>query len=67
MTFTETAYNATDKSSLTDGKHYDDVMMRKAVENVKKSGNFNRYNACTNNCQDFTQAVKEEYKRLGGK
>lgn len=40
----------------TDGKHYDDAIMRRAVEDVKNSRKFTYYKALgdgQNNCQDF--------------
>lgn len=46
----------------TDGIHYDDKIMRKAVNNVKK--NFNYYRAWSNNCQTFTHSVVMEYYRI---
>lgn len=47
----------------TDGIHYDDKTMRKAVNNVKKNFN-NYYTAYDNNCQNFTYSVVAEYYRI---
>ena len=65
--FTETDPNVIAKYRETDGKHYDDAIMRRAVEDVKNSGKFNHYNLINNNCQDFTQSVRKRYEELGGK
>ena len=55
-------------------KYYDDVIMRQAVENVNSSGDFEpeNYNMPgmgknKKNCQDYCDALRKEYKRLGGK
>jgi RHS repeat-associated protein len=53
---------------------YDDMIMRRAIENVNNSGQFapEDYSLMgtgrpkKNNCQDYKTALKEEYKRLGG-
>ncbi|PAF44758.1 hypothetical protein [Helicobacter sp. 11S02596-1] len=47
----------------TDGKHYDDDIMRKAVENVKQTFS-PKYNLFLNNCQDFTSSVIREYQKI---
>ena len=65
--FTETNPNIIARYRETDGKHYDDVIMRKAVEDVKKSGKFYYYKALgngRNNCQDFVQDVKDKYYEI---
>ena len=65
--FTETDPNVIAKYRETDGKHYDDAIMRKAVEDVKKSGKFYYYKALgngRNNCQDFVQDVKDKYYEI---
>jgi len=50
---------------------YDDVLMNKAIENVKKSGRFDEkgknYKLTGNNCQDFADAMREEYNNLYNK
>ena len=40
--------------------HCDDIMMRKAEQNVQPS----QYNFCTNNCQDYQDKLKIEYQRI---
>jgi hypothetical protein len=40
--------------------HYNDCVMRMAVQNVK----LNSYNLIGNNCQDWAKNVRDEYKRL---
>ena len=62
--FTETDPNVIARYRETDGKHYDDAIMRKAVEDVKKSGKFYYYNALGNNCQDFVESVKNRYHEI---
>lgn len=44
-------------------KHYDDALMRQALENVMSNWNM-EYNVLTNNCQHFTEALRKEYERL---
>jgi len=43
-----------------------DELTAKAVENVKKTGEFKKetYNVAINNCNDFAEAVFSEYKKL---
>ncbi|MCR5750426.1 MAG: RHS domain-containing protein, partial [Kiritimatiellae bacterium] len=50
----------------TEYRHYDDKLMRKAVEAVVKTGKWTRekYNFVTHNCQDFVEAVIKEYNKL---
>ena len=62
--FTETDPNVIARYRETNGKHYDDAIMRKAVEDVKKSGKFYYYNALGNNCQDFVESVKNRYHEI---
>lgn len=65
--FTETNPSVIAEYSETDGKHYDDAIMRKAVEDVKKSGKFYYYKALgngRNNCQDFVESVTKRYWEL---
>ena len=65
--FTETDPNVIAKYRETDGQHYDDAIMRKAVEDVKKSMRFLYYKAIgegKNNCQDFVQDVKDRYYEI---
>ncbi|MFA0923762.1 hypothetical protein [Xanthomonas fragariae] len=40
--------------------HYDDCLMRIAVQNVK----LGTYHLIGNNCQDWASSVQDEYKRL---
>ena len=53
--------------------HYDDALVRQAVENVKHRNEVKPYQLTwigkqdKYNCQDFGSSVKNEYKRLGGK
>ncbi|WP_219349859.1 hypothetical protein, partial [Helicobacter sp. 13S00482-2] len=47
----------------TDGIHYDDRIMRRAVDNVKETFNM-YYKAWNNNCQAFTHSVVSEYYRI---
>jgi hypothetical protein len=61
--------------------YYDDVLMVQAVQNLRNSGrwlpddpnepwysnsNPNDYDLTLHNCQDFADALREEYERLGG-
>ena len=65
--FTETDPNVIAKYRETDGQHYNDAIMRKAVEDVRKSGKFNYYKALgngRNNCQDFVESVTKRYWEL---
>lgn len=50
-------------------KHYDDNIMKKAVEKAKSSGRFNgkSYGFISNNCQDFLSNVLYHYQQMGGK
>ncbi|WP_180674042.1 hypothetical protein, partial [Helicobacter sp. 13S00482-2] len=48
----------------TDGIHYDDRIMRRAVDNVKEIFEMKKYNVLFNNCQDFTHSVVSEYYRI---
>lgn len=62
------------------GPYYDDNTMLQAEQNVRNSGKFlpdlnepwwknpspYDYDLTLHNCQDFTDALREEYKRLGG-
>ncbi|EPZ51287.1 hypothetical protein M902_3009 [Bacteriovorax sp. BAL6_X] len=47
-------------------KFYYDNMMRRAVKNVKMTGEFikENYGAFSNNCQDFADALRKEYEKL---
>lgn len=47
---------------------YDDDVMRRAFVNVLATGNWgaSRYSKKSHNCQDFSDALKKEYRRLGG-
>lgn len=59
-------------------KHYDDSLMRKAIENVQRKKALSlgfppkqelkyaphKYNALTRNCQEFVSDVEKEYKKL---
>ena len=65
--FTETNPDVIAKYRETDGQHYDDAIMRKAVEDVKNSGKFNYYKVFgdgRNNCQDFVESVTKRYWEL---
>jgi len=44
-----------------EGPHYDDATMRDAVKEVKKS--IKPYCLIGNNCQDFSDKVRDEYER----
>jgi RHS repeat-associated protein len=46
---------------------YDDEIMRKALANVESRWNGSSYNIAFRNCQDFNDALRKEYFRLGGK
>lgn len=50
-------------------KHYDDNIMKKAVEKAKSSGRYNgkSYGFISNNCQDFLSNVLYHYQQMGGK
>lgn len=62
--FTETDPSVIARYRATDGKHYDDAIMRKAIEDIRKSGKFNYYNALNNNCQDFVEDVRNRYREI---
>ncbi|WP_300222128.1 filamentous hemagglutinin N-terminal domain-containing protein [uncultured Helicobacter sp.] len=62
--FTETNPNVIAKYRETDGQHYDDAIMRKAVEDVKNSGSFKQYLPLIWDCQIFVKDVKKRYKEL---
>lgn len=64
-----------------EGPFYDDSIMQQAEQNLRNSGNWlpddpgepwysnanpNDYDLTLNNCQDFADALREEYRRLGG-
>ena len=64
------------------GPHYDDTTMREALENLRDSKQWlpdnpsekwyentdpYDYDLILRNCQDFSDALRTEYKRLGGK
>ena len=55
------------------GPIYDDAIMRKAINNLIKSGQWNKkgkvngYDLIRHNCQDFAEAARQEYERLGGR
>jgi hypothetical protein len=49
-----------DKYTPNNERHYDDATMREAVKNVK-SGD---YGVCKNNCQDYSDKLRQEYRRL---
>ena len=61
-------YKENKKDYKMDDTIYDDVIMNKAIENVKKSGRFDEkgknYKLTGNNCQDFADAMREEYNNL---
>ncbi|WP_321372504.1 RHS repeat-associated core domain-containing protein [uncultured Desulfuromusa sp.] len=48
---------------------YDDQIIRKAAQNVNNTGQFDPadYVLWSNNCQDYSSALRDEYKKLGGK
>ena len=45
------------------GPHYDDAIMRKSENNLRKSGDWtaNKYHLFGHNCQDFADALRHEY------
>jgi len=56
------------------GRHYDDATIRRAVDNLKKSGMWGKegkriggYDVYHHNCQDFVDEVIREYFRIGGR
>lgn len=55
------------------GPEYDDKIMRNAIKNLIESGEWkghgqeNGYNLFRHNCQDFADAARKEYGRLGGR
>lgn len=61
--FEETDPDIISKYRDTDGKRYDDAIMRKAVEEVKQSFDL-KYRLWGNNCQDFTQSVREQFQEI---
>ena len=46
------------------GGNYNDDLMRKAVNNVKADWSKRKYNGIFHNCQDFVDAVLDEYDKL---
>lgn len=60
----ETDPNVIAKYRESEGKHYDDAIMRKAVEDVKNSGSFKQYFPLIWDCQIFVKDVKKRYKEL---
>ncbi|MFH2059322.1 MAG: hypothetical protein ABIJ59_10530 [Pseudomonadota bacterium] len=49
------------------GPIYDDDIIRKALKNLESRWDGSNYNVATdNNCQDFSDALRQEYFRLGG-
>lgn len=46
------------------GTNYNDDLMRKAVNNVKADWAKRDYNGLFHNCQDFVDAVLDEYNKL---
>jgi hypothetical protein len=48
------------------GPIYDDEIMRKALSNIRGLWNARKYHVANNNCQDFADALRREYSRLGG-
>ncbi len=49
------------------GPIYDDDIMRRALRNLEGRWDRSNYNVATeNNCQDFSDALRQEYFRLGG-
>lgn len=49
------------------GPTYDDEIMRRALGNIEGLWDGSNYNVATeNNCQDFSDALRHEYLRLGG-
>jgi hypothetical protein len=48
------------------GPIYDDSIMREALKNIRPLWDGGNYNVGTNNCQDFNDALRQEYFRLGG-
>ena len=51
-----------------DTEVYDDILMKKAEDKVKESGQFDKkgekYKEVGNNCQDFADALRKEYNKL---
>ena len=45
---------------------YNNSIKRKALENIRSNWDGSNYNVGTNNCQDFSDALRQEYFRLGG-
>ena len=46
------------------GSNYNDDLMRKAVNNVRADWSKRDYNGLSHNCQDFVDAVLDEYDKL---
>lgn len=53
----------TGKDYRYDNKHYDDNLMREALEHVKDGGYSNKPWK-KNNCQDWAERLRKEYERL---
>lgn len=48
------------------GPIYNDDIMRRALQNIESIWDRSNYNVATQNCQDFSDALRREYFRLGG-
>jgi uncharacterized protein RhaS with RHS repeats len=48
------------------GPIFDDEIMRKALSNITGRWDEKKYHVTNNNCQDFSDALRREYSRLGG-
>jgi uncharacterized protein RhaS with RHS repeats len=59
----DTGHTIDDYSFTRDPKHYDDNIMRQAEQNVQQSWDTD-WSLSTNNCQDYTDAVKTEHDRI---
>ncbi|WP_031481664.1 RHS repeat domain-containing protein [Maridesulfovibrio frigidus] len=65
--FSSTGVKHDEKGDSTPvGEHFDDHIMRQAEKNIDKTGKYKegKYKVVGNNCQDYTDDVRKEYKRL---
>ena len=49
------------------GSIYDDAIMRQALQNIEQYWDNSTYNVSGKNCQGFSDALRSEYFRIGGK
>ncbi|WP_305863112.1 hypothetical protein [Helicobacter cholecystus] len=62
--FTETNPDVIARYKPIDSKHYDDAIMRQAVEDVRRSRKFSQYFPFMSDCQVFVQDVRKRYEEI---